>query len=174
MILNMAIFCYSTLYLCKELYSNFRDAKKYNEEEGSYYRYLTIFLIYSTVITLLSVGGAISSNGKYVIAAVELGYLIFLIIYKPYYLNMHNIVLIVNQSIVIIYTSLMILNDFIGSLSQYRGYIMIGVDLLLGVVNVLGFIRLYVHFKYNAKAFEKMKIDAEKAKAGIEKVEFSK
>ena len=51
---------------------------------------------------------------------------------------------------------------------------MIAIDLLLGVVNVLGFIRLYIHFKYNAKAFEKMKIDAEKAKTGIEKVDFSK
>ena len=122
---------------------------------------------------MLSVGGAISSNGKYVIAAVELAYLIFIIIYKPYYLNMHNIVLIVNQSIVILFTALIVLNDFIGALSQYRGYIMIAIDLLLGVVNVLGFVRLFVHHKYNAKAFEKMKIDAEKAKAGIEKVDFS-
>lgn len=86
---------------------------------------------------------------------------------------MHNIVLIINQSIVILFTALMVLNDFMGTLSQYRGYIMIALDLLMGVVNILGFVRLFVHYKYNTKAFEKMKIEAEKAKAGIEKVDFS-
>jgi cysteine-rich repeat protein len=47
MIVNIALFAYACLLICKELYFNFRDARKYNEEEGSYFRYLTIFLLYS-------------------------------------------------------------------------------------------------------------------------------
>jgi hypothetical protein len=147
------IFSYFSLYLCKELYGNFIDAKKYNEEEGSYYRYLTIFLLYSILVTLLTIGGAVSSNGKFVFGALEILYLTFLIVYRPYLINMHNASLILNQITVVIFTVLMIMNDYFPFLKDYRGFIAIGINLLLVLINVLGFIRLAIHFRYNSKAF---------------------
>jgi hypothetical protein len=164
MFLNLAIFVYASLYTCYSIYSNFKDSQKYNEEEGSYYRYLTVFLIYYLVTSIITVGGG--SLGKFALAGVEFIYLIVILFYMPYFLDMHNVSLIINQVVVLSFSALLILNDMANFLHPYRGYVMIGMEVLLVIVNGLGIVRLYVHTAYNQKAFEKAKADAEKAKLG--------
>jgi hypothetical protein len=102
--------------------------------------------------------------GKFILAGVESIFLVVVIVYQPYLLRMHNVCLIINQIVVLGFSALMILNDFVSFLHGLRGYIMIAMQLLLILVNVMGCVRLYIHTKYNQKAFEKAKLDAEKAK----------
>ena len=77
---------------------------------------------------------------------------------------MHNVCLVINQIVVIGFSALIILNDFVSFLHGFRGYIMLAMESLLIIVNFIGCARLYIHTKYNQKAFEKAKIDADKAK----------
>jgi hypothetical protein len=102
---------------------------------------------------MVTVGGGSGSVGKMMLAAVEVIYLAGICYYRPYLIGMHNVCLVINQSIVVLFTAFLVLNDFSGFLHDFRGYIMLGIELLLVVVNVLGCVRIYVHHKYNVKAF---------------------
>ncbi len=104
--------------------------------------------------------------GKFALAGVQFIYLITIIYYLPYFLNMHNVSLIINQVVVLSFSALLILNDIVTFLHPFRGYIMIGIEVLLVIVNGLGIVRLYVHTAYNQKAFDLAKAEAEKAKLG--------
>lgn len=164
MFLNVAIFAYAALYAGYNIYYNFKDSRKYNEEEGCYYRYLTIFLVYYVVTSTITVSSG--PLGKYALAGVEFIHLIVLIAYRPYFLGMQNVCIIINQIVVLSFSALLILNDAMTFLHPFRGYVMIGMEALLLIVGGLAIARIYVHAAYNQKAFEKVKADAEKAKLG--------
>jgi hypothetical protein len=151
MFLNVAIFAYTALYACYNIYYNFKDSRKYNEEEGCYYRYLTVFLIYYLVTSMITVSSG--PMGKYALAGVQLIHLIVLIGYRPYFLGMQNVCIIINQIVVLSFSGLLILNDMMNSLHPYRGYVMVGIEALLVIVDGLAIARIYVHAAYNQKAF---------------------
>ncbi len=121
-----------------------------------------MFLAYYLATSIVTV--SFGPLGKFILAGVESIFLVVVIVYQPYLLRMHNVCLIINQIVVLGFSALMILNDFVSFLHGLRGYIMIAMQLLLILVNVMGCVRLYIHTKYNQKAFEKAKLDAEKAK----------
>jgi len=97
--------------------------------------------------------------GKYAIGSVATGYLIFLIGYRPYYFKSHNVILILNQSILLFFIALLIMIDLISLDNKIIGLIVIGYEGLLIVIGILAIVRLYIHSKYNKKAFDAIHLE---------------
>jgi len=127
------------------MYANWRSSNHYDEVEGFYYRYVSYFLAYYLTIGLLMIGGSTFIYGKEIIAAVVLIYTIFLIKYCPYYLNFHNVFLIINQIAVLIFVGFLILLNYISFSDAMANYVVIGYEGLLILVGVLALIRIYIH-----------------------------
>ena len=118
------------------------------------HKYVTVFLVYHMVIAILIIGMYSISYALEVVGAVQLIYIILLLIVRPYYLKSQNILLIISQIIGFSFTALLIINQYITISDKYMSYIIVGYEILLIVVGVLAIVRIYLHSSSNERAFK--------------------
>jgi hypothetical protein len=92
--------------------------------------------------------------GLYVVAGVQLIYLVILIVQWPYFVSVQNILLLISQIICVLFTALLVVTKFIALSNAIMNYIMIGYEALLIGVGLISIARMYMHYKGNEKAFK--------------------
>ena len=145
---------YSIVYIACQIYCSWKP--KFDEDEGLNFKYVSVFLIYHVLMSLLMAGLPQASFGKFIIAACQLIYIVFLIYAKPYFLKVQNVLLIISQFAGFGFTVWIIISDFVSMDNLLLHQVMLGYEGLLSVVGVMAIIRLFKHFKDNEKAFKLM------------------
>ncbi len=114
--------------------------------------------------------------GKCIIAGFQFIYIIILIVIKPYFLNVQNVLLIICEIIGLFFNIWLIVSEFVSMNNATLHYIMIGYECLLAAVGIIATVRMYLHFKDNDKAFKLMHQEEDKIKAkdSFSKTEFQK
>lgn len=103
--------------------------------------------------------------GKIIIAACQLIYLIALIVIRPYFLGVQNLLLIISQFAGLGFTTWLILSDFIAmNNNMLMHQAMLGYEGLLLLVGIMAIVRLVLHFKDNEKAFKLMHQEEDRLK----------
>lgn len=149
---------------------------KYDENEGLSHKYISFFLGYHMLISLLIIALPGLPYGKCIIAAFQFIYILILIVIKPYFLNVQNVLLIICEIIGFMFNIWLIVSDFVYISNATLHKIMVAYESLLAVVGVIAIVRIYLHFKDNDKAFKLMhqEEDRMKGKDSFSKTEFQK
>jgi len=116
------------------------------------------------LISVLLVALPQVSFGKLVIAVIQLAYAILLIVVKPYFLQVQNVLLIISQFIGLGFTFWTIVSDYVYLNDKIQNFIMMGYEGLLILVGILAIVRLVLHFKENEKAFKMMHQEEDRLK----------
>jgi hypothetical protein len=77
-----------------------------------------------------------------------------MLIVRPYYLKSQNVLLVICLAIGILFTALLIAEQYISISDSYMSYAVAAMEGLLVLVNILAFARLYIHSKHNERAFK--------------------
>ena len=149
---------------------------KYDENEGLSNKYISVFLGYHILISLLIIALPGVPYGKCIIAGFQFIYIIILIVMKPYFLTVQNVLLIICEIIGLLFSVLLIVSEFIFISNSTLHKIMIAYESLLALVGIIATVRMYLHFKDNDKAFKLMhqEEDRMKGKDSFSKAEFQK
>lgn len=150
----MFVFFYLAFYLSSQIYTNWRQ--KYDEDEGLIFKYVSLFLVYHLMMVFLIIGLHGSSFGLELIAAVQLLYVIVLIIVRPYYLTVQNVLLIICEVLGFGFSAFLVAVKYVSLVEEVVGYVVVTFEGLLCLVAVLALIRMYLHSKFNEKAFKLM------------------
>lgn len=114
--------------------------------------------------------------GTVIISAVQIGYTVLIIIYRPYLVKAQNVLLIITLVVGNLFSVLLAILQFISISNQTLNYVMIGYEVVLVGVSVIAVLRMLLHFKGNERAFKLMKEEEDrlKGKDGFSKTEFKK
>jgi cysteine-rich repeat protein len=165
---------YLGVYLNAQMLLSWRP--KYDEEEGHQFRYVSVFLTYQMLLGVLFIGLYSISYALEAIAGVQALFLLYLLLARPYFLLSQNVLLILGQLVGLFFTGMLVLSQFIKLSDQTMGYLVVGELVLLAVAGVTGMVRLYIHGKFNARAFKLLhqEEDRLKGKDTFSKKEFKK
>jgi hypothetical protein len=146
----------------------------YDEEVGVIRRYVAVFVGYQMLLPILILGLYGVNQGLEVLGSFQLLYFFYLLVARPYYLGVQNVLLVVNQLVGLLFTCLLIVEQYVSLSEQSISYAVLAVEGLLVGVGLLAFMRLYLHFKGNAKAFRKLHKEEERkqGKGSFSKKEF--
>jgi hypothetical protein len=172
LLVTLLIFYYVVGYLMVQLFLNWKQG--YDEEAGLLNKYVSVFVVYQTLLPVLLIGLVDFNRSLEVVGGLQLAYTLYLIAARPYLLNSQNFLLILSQSGGLAFTGLLITRQFIVLSEQFMVYAVIGVESLLGVVALIGFLRLWLHRRFNERAFKQrqMKEDNLTGKDGFSKEEY--
>ena len=88
------------------------------------------------------------------IAGAQAVYIVILIVVRRYFLKPQNVLLIICQFIGIIFTALLIANQYLTISDKYMSYAVIAYEGLLILAAIFAFVRFYLHSKNNEKAWK--------------------
>jgi hypothetical protein len=159
----LLVFYYAAGYLMAQLFLGWK--RGYDEEAGLLSKYVGVFLVYQLLLPVLLIGLVDFSRSLEVVGGVQLAYTLYLIAVQPYFLKSQNVLLILSQSGSLAFTGLLITRQFIVLSEQFMVYAVIGIEGLLGVVALLGFLRLWLHRRFNERAFKLFHLKEEKIAA---------
>jgi len=121
---TLLIFVYGALYLTAQMYFSWQV--KYDEDEGFCHKYVTVFLAYHVLITVLMIGMYTISYALEAVAGIQLIYVVLLFITRPYYLKSQNIMLIICQIFGLLFTILLVLIQYMSISDMYMSYAILG------------------------------------------------
>lgn len=170
----MFVLIYGILFMTGLMYLSWKP--KYDENEGLSNKYISIFLGYHILISLLIIAMPGVPYGKCIIAGFQFIYIIILICIKPYFLTVQNVLLIICEIIGLLFSVWLIVSEFIFISNSTLHKIMIAYESLLALVGIIATVRMYLHFKDNDRAFKlkHQEEDRMKAKDSFSKTEFQK
>ena len=143
------------MFITAEMFMNWKA--KYDEDEGLLYRYVTIFLGYHLLLVFLTIGLGDAPYGTVVMCAVQVGYTVLIIVYRPYLVKAQNVLLVITLVVGNLFSVLLALLPFISIANQILDYVLIGYEVLLVGVSVIAVLRMLLHFKGNERAFKLMR-----------------
>ena len=130
-----------------QIYQNHKESRPYDEEDGHSPDYLALYLTYYILMMLSILTFKTVPYGKLAVALLQTAYLLILIKKKYYLLQFHNASLIFNQISLLLFTIYLIIIDFLDLEGLIHTYVVFAFLALLASVNILGFVRLAVHYK---------------------------
>jgi hypothetical protein len=137
---------------------------------------VAVFVGYQMLLPTLIVGLYGASRALEGVGGFQLLYFFYLLVTRPYYLGVQNVLLIVSQLVGPFFTGLLIAEQYVSLSEQHVTYAVLAVEGLLAGVCLLALLRLYLHFKNNARAFKRLHKEEERkqCKNNLSKREFQK
>jgi hypothetical protein len=160
---TLLIVYYAVGYLTGRVYLDWK--RGYDEEVGLLNKYVSVFVAYQMLLPVLLIGLAGFGVSLEILGGVQLTYTLYLIAARPYFLRSQNVLLVLSQSGSLAFTGLLVVEKFLALPEQFMVYAVLGFEGLLGLVSLTGFLRLWLHRRFNERAFKLLHLKEEKIAA---------
>jgi hypothetical protein len=141
------VLLYAIVFLNAQQFLSWK--RGYDEEEGLLNKYVSVFLGYQMLLPIFLIGLYGISHSLEVVGGLQLIYTLYLVIARPYFLKVQNVLLILCQIGGLAFTGLLISDQYLYISEQNMTYTVIVVEGLLAGVSIIAFVRLYLHSKHN-------------------------
>lgn len=116
------------------------------------------------LLAILAIGVDGFSYGLETVAGIQTLYVIILLVMRPYFVSVQNVLLIICQFIGLGFTVFLVMLNYIELSDNNVSYAVVAFEGLLSAVGLIGLLRLYLHSKLNEKAFKLMHQEEDKLK----------